>query len=134
MFTLGKKSAVASIIAAAVFAVGTVQAADEVKVTKDSPFTEKVSYSIGASLGTYIHQMQKTQTDLIGELNNDYIVAGFVDSLNDKTALESADIEATLRELDKKVQTALEDKMKKKQLQILKPERNSLRKTPRKKV
>ena len=49
MFTLGKKSAVASIIAAAVFAVGTVQAADEVKVTKDSPFTEKVSYSIGAS-------------------------------------------------------------------------------------
>ena len=57
--------------------------------------------------------MQKTQTDLIGELKNDYIVAGFIDSLNDKTALESSDIEATLRELDKKVQTALEDKMKK---------------------
>lgn len=113
MFTVGKKSAVASIIAAAVFAVGAVQAADEVKVTKDSPFKEKVSYSIGASLGTYIHQMQKTQTDLIGELNNDYIVAGFIDSLNDKTALESADIEATLRELDKKVQTALEEQMKK---------------------
>ena len=113
MLTLGKKSAVASIFAAAVFTVGAVQAADDVKVTKDSPFTEKVSYSIGASLGTYINQMQKTQTDLIGELKNDYIVAGFIDSLNDKTALESSDIEATLRELDKKVQTALEDKMKK---------------------
>lgn len=113
MLTLGKKSAVASIFAAAVFTVGAVQAADDVKVTKDSPFKEKVSYSIGASLGTYINQMQKTQTDLIGELKNDYIVAGFIDSLNDKTALESSDIEATLRELDKKVQTALEDKMKK---------------------
>ena len=40
MLTLGKKSAVASIFAAAVFTVGAVQAADDVKVTKDSPFTE----------------------------------------------------------------------------------------------
>lgn len=113
MLILGKKSAVASLVAAAVLATSAVQAADDVKVSKDSPFKEKVSYSIGASLGTYINQMQKTQTDLIGELSNDYIVAGFVDSLNDKTALESTDIEATLREFDKKVQTALEDKIKK---------------------
>ena len=57
--------------------------------------------------------MQQTQSDLVGKLDNDLIIAGFMDALGNKTGLESADIEATLRELDKNVQTALEEKMKK---------------------
>ena len=125
MINLAKKTATLSVIAAAIFLVSacneksaeaapaTQTTATTSKITKDSPFQEKVAYSIGASVGTYIYQMQQTQSDLVGKLDNDLIIAGFMDALANKTGLESADIEATLRELDKNVQTALEEKMKK---------------------
>ena len=84
--------------------------AASVSVTNKSPFEDKVSYAVGASVGTYISTIQREQGEYIGKLNQDVIIQGFVDALNNKTALSDQEISQTLVTLDNKVREGLEKK------------------------
>ena len=79
-------------------------------VTAESSFDDKVSYSIGASVGTYIATIQRDQSEFIGNLNQELVIQGFVDAINSKTALSEKDIADTLVALDQKVREGLEKK------------------------
>lgn len=85
-------------------------AAGTAAVKADSPFEERVSYSIGASVGTYIATIQRDQGEFIGTLDQDLIIKGFVDALGSKTDLTEQEIADTLMALDQKVRTGLEQK------------------------
>lgn len=79
-------------------------------VTAESSFDDKVSYSIGASVGTYIATIQRDQSEFIGNLNQELVIQGFVDAINSKTVLSEKDIADTLVALDQKVREGLEKK------------------------
>lgn len=80
------------------------------KVSAQSSFDDKVSYSIGASVGTYVATIQREQKEFIGDVNKDLVVQGFIDALNESTALNEQEIADTLMALDKKVREGLEKK------------------------
>lgn len=79
-------------------------------ISAESSFDDKVSYSIGASVGTYIATIQRDQSEFIGNLDQDLVIQGFVDAINSKTALSEKDIADTLVALDQKVREGLEKK------------------------
>ena len=79
-------------------------------VTAESSFDDKVSYSIGASVGTYIATIQRDQSEFIGNLDQTLVIQGFVDAINSKTSLSEQDIADTLVKLDQKVREGLEKK------------------------
>ena len=120
-----KLSALALVVAAAVSlsacndkkeapkaqAQATTQAAPA--ITEQSPFDKKASYAIGASVGAYLQHLQATQEQYIGKLYAELIKLGFADALAEKTALDNKSIESVLRDLDKKVQEAMEQQAKK---------------------
>lgn len=118
-----KLSALALVVAAAVSlsacndkkeapkAQSTTQAAPA--ITEQSPFDKKASYAIGASVGAYLQHLQATQEQYIGKLDAELIKLGFADALAEKTALDNKSIESVLRDLDKKVQEAMEQQAKK---------------------
>lgn len=120
-----KLSALALVVAAAVSlsacndkkeapkaqAQATTQAAPA--ITEQSPFDKKASYAIGASVGAYLQHLQATQEQYIGKLDAELIKLGFADALAEKTALDNKSIESVLRDLDKKVQEAMEQQAKK---------------------
>ena len=82
-------------------------------ITEQSPFDKKASYAIGASVGAYLQHLQATQEQYIGKLDAELIKLGFADALAEKTALDNKSIESVLRDLDKKVQEAMEQQAKK---------------------
>lgn len=133
MFAFTKKTLVVSALAAAVFSLSacnqdskaqeaaaakdaapaqTAAAAPAPAVTAESKFEDKVSYCIGASLGTYISQMLKVQSEFLGEVDHSLIEQGFKDSLAGNSALDTKTIEDTLRQLDQKIQEAVAAKAK----------------------
>lgn len=79
-------------------------------VSAASSFEDKVSYSIGASVGTYIATIQRDQSEFIGTLDQELVIQGFVDAINQKTALNEKEIADTLVALDQKVREGLEKK------------------------
>lgn len=81
-------------------------------VTEQSSFEEKSAYAIGASVGTYLRNMQEAQKEFTGELKTEIIIRGFEDAINNKTSLDNKAIESVLRDLDKKVQEGVSAKMK----------------------
>ena len=89
-----------------------VAGANAATINAQSPFEDKVSYSVGASVGTYISAMQRDQSEFIGTLDNDLVIKGFIDALGSKTALTEEEITQTLMDLDQKVRTAIEEKQK----------------------
>ncbi|MCR5085315.1 MAG: FKBP-type peptidyl-prolyl cis-trans isomerase [Succinivibrionaceae bacterium] len=82
------------------------------KVNKDSSFPEKAAYSIGASVGAYLRHMKDAQAEFIGPMDNETILLGFQEALVGAESLDHADVEATLRALDEKVQEGLSKKAK----------------------
>ena len=89
-----------------------VAGANAATISAQSPFEDKVSYSVGASVGTYIAAMQREQSEFIGTLDNDLVIKGFIDALGGNTALNEDEITKTLMDLDEKVRTAIEEKQK----------------------
>ncbi len=89
--------------------------AQEQKLTVNdkSSFEIKSSYAIGASVGSYLRHLQSTQEQYIGKLDEAFIKQGFADALADKSSLDTKTIETVLRDLDKKVQEAMEAQAKK---------------------
>lgn len=85
------------------------QAADK-KIGNDSPFEEKVSYSVGASVGTYIAAMEQEQGEFIGKLDHALVIKGFVESLEKNTSLNEQEITSTLMALDENIRKAVEAK------------------------
>lgn len=79
-------------------------------INAQSSFEDKVSYAIGASVGTYVGAMEKEQGEFIGTLDHDLVVKGFIEALGGKTALSEEDITNTLMALDQQVRTAVEAK------------------------
>lgn len=82
-------------------------------VNDKSSFEQKASYAIGASVGAYLRHLQTTQEQYIGKLDENLIKQGFSDALAENTALDNKAIESVLRDLDKKVQEAMEAQAKK---------------------
>ncbi len=85
-------------------------AVSKVSVNEKSSFEDKVSYSVGASVGTYISTIQREQSEFVGELNTDIVISGFVDALNQKTSLSDKEISEVLVALDTKVREGVEKK------------------------
>lgn len=82
-------------------------------VNDKSSFEVKASYAIGASVGSYLRHLQSTQEQYIGKLDEAFIKQGFADALAEKSSLDNKAIETVLRDLDKKVQEAMEAQAKK---------------------
>lgn len=78
------------------------------KVTNESSFQDKVSYALGASVGTYISTVQEQQKDMVGELNQELIISGFVDALKQQTSLTEEQITDTLMTLESNIREALD--------------------------
>lgn len=126
MFLMKKNILAISLLAASVFAVtacggddkkgadasAAVSAAANVKVDEKSSFEDKVSYSVGASVGSYIATIHREQSEFIGSLNNDIVIKGFIDALNSSTTLSDEEISDTLVTLDKKVREGVDKKQK----------------------
>ena len=88
------------------------QSANVAAITENSSFEEKAAYAIGASVGTYLRNMQEAQKEFTGDLKVETIIQGFEDSIQNKTSLDNKSIESVLRDLDKKVQEGISEKMK----------------------
>ena len=89
-----------------------VQAKAEVSqkvINEKSSFEDKASYAVGASVGGYMYNLIATQKEFVGALNEDLIKKGFSDAIANKPELDVKEIETILRELDKKVQNAVEE-------------------------
>ena len=126
VFLMKKNILAISLLAASVFAVtacggddkkgadasAAVSAAANVKVDEKSSFEDKVSYSVGASVGSYIATIHREQSEFIGSLNNDIVIKGFIDALNSSTTLSDEEISDTLVTLDKKVREGVDKKQK----------------------
>ncbi len=111
MILNNKKVAAVSVLAACVLAV-TACGKKEVNVTKDSPFNDKASYAVGASVGTYLRKMEDTQKEFIDPFNNEIVLQGFKDALADKATLDNKEIEDVLRSVDQKMQESMAKKAK----------------------
>lgn len=85
--------------------VSTISAA---KISKDSPFQEKVAYSLGASVGTYVATVNEQQKEMLGDLNTDIIIQGFVDAIKGNTALTEQEITETLTALENNIRETME--------------------------
>ena len=46
-------------------------------VSQDSAFEQKAAYAVGASVGSYIVNLKKSQEEYIGVLDNDLLAQGF---------------------------------------------------------
>ncbi len=90
-----------------------------ITVDEKTSFEDRSAYAVGASLGTYLHNMQAVQKEFTGELKTEYIIRGFTDAITEKSQLDNKGIETTLRDLDKKVQEGMEAKLKKEAAEAL---------------
>lgn len=82
-------------------------------ISSESPFEDKVSYAVGASVGTYVAAMEKEQGEFIGQLDHDLVTKGFIEALSSKTSLSEDEITKTLMDFDQQVRTAVEAKQQK---------------------
>lgn len=93
-------------------AAASMDAAAKATITDKSSFEDKVSYSVGASVGTYIATISREQGEFIGDLDKALVLKGFMDALESKTVLDDKEISETLVALDNKVREGLEKKQK----------------------
>ena len=96
-------------------AVATAQAAttnSAVAISDQSSFEDKSSYAVGASVGTYIAQIESDQQDVLGKFNHDLVVKGFLDALENNVALDDKVMQETLLALDTKLREGIEMKQK----------------------
>lgn len=77
-----------------------------------SSFEEKAAYAIGASLGEYVAQMKQSQEQLIGPISAEKVIEGFTDGVNGDSALDRAQIEKVLKDLDAKIQEKIAQEQK----------------------
>ncbi|MCR5536035.1 MAG: FKBP-type peptidyl-prolyl cis-trans isomerase [Succinivibrio sp.] len=96
-----------------------VAAEQTLTIDDKSSFEDRSAYAVGASLGTYLHNMQQVQKEFTGELKTEYIIKGFTDAISQKSQLDNKAIETTLRDLDKKVQEGMQAKMQKEAAEAL---------------
>lgn len=93
-----------TLIAVALFAVAGCQEAvkqEEVKAPVLETEIQKQAYGLGASIGMYM-QRNLAEHDKLGlTLDKALIERGFIDSINDKSAIEKEEIQALLTNLDK---------------------------------
>lgn len=128
MNTLLKKTAIATVLAASVFslnacdhevsvsengAVVNANATATAALNDKSSFEEKAAYAIGASLGEYVAQMKQSQEQLIGPISAEKVIEGFTDGVNGASALDRAQIEKVLKDLDAKIQEKIAQEQKK---------------------
>ena len=128
MNTLLKKTAIATVLAASVLslsacdhevsvskngAVVNANATATVALNDKSSFEEKAAYAIGASLGEYVAQMKQSQEQLIGPISAEKVIEGFTDGVNGASALDRAQIEKVLKDLDAKIQEKISQEQKK---------------------
>ena len=88
------------------------QGAASVTITKDSPFEQKASYAVGASVGKYISTIEKDQSEIVGKFDHDLVIKGFMDALSNQITLEEKDMADTLMALDEKLRTGIESRQK----------------------
>ncbi len=118
-----RNTLVLSIAAAAVLTAAGCSKSSEVKaeapapaaaaapsITADSSFDDKVSYSIGASVGGYIAQMVEEQKEFVGDVDLNLVHQGFKDALSRNSSLDTAQIEETLKLLDQQVAERMKQK------------------------
>jgi FKBP-type peptidyl-prolyl cis-trans isomerase len=119
--SLFKKTAIAAVVSAGLVVatgcdhklqISNGNVAKSGAITADSTFEDKAAYAIGASLGDYVAQMKNTQEQLVGVIPTDKIIAGFSDGVTSQGAMDRPQIEATLKELDKKIQEKIEQHSK----------------------
>ncbi|WP_448549600.1 FKBP-type peptidyl-prolyl cis-trans isomerase [Thalassotalea fusca] len=88
--------------------------------TKEAPKKEvvletevqKQSYSLGASIGMYVQSNLEKQAEFDVNLEQDYIIQGFTDSLAGKSLIEKEEVQALLMNLDQAVKAKQEEKIK----------------------
>lgn len=118
MITKSKKFVVLTAIAASVIALSACSKdanssnAQTSALSQDSAFEEKAAYAVGASVGSYIVNLKKSQEEYIGVLDNDLVAQGFLDALAGKTQMDNKAIEEALVALDQKVQEQMDIKAK----------------------
>lgn len=125
--TLLKKTAIATVLATSVLslsacdhevsvsengAVVNANATDSAALNDKSSFEEKAAYAIGASLGEYVAQMKQSQEQLIGPISAEKVIEGFTDGVNGASALDRAQIEKVLKDLDAKIQEKIAQEQK----------------------
>jgi len=96
-----------TLVAVALLAVVGCQegAKEETKAPVLESEIQKQAYGLGASIGMYM-QKNLDEHDKLGlTLSKELIVRGFVDSINDKSAIEKEEIQALLMNLDKTMKT-----------------------------
>lgn len=127
MNTLLKKTAIATVLATSVLslsacdhevsvsengAVVNANATDSAALNDKSSFEDKAAYAIGASLGEYVAQMKQSQEQLIGPISAEKVIEGFNDGVNGASALDRAQIEKVLKDLDAKIQEKIAQEQK----------------------
>ena len=89
--------------------------------TKEAPKKEEVvletevqkqSYSLGASIGMYVESNLKKQAEFDVNLEKEYIIKGFTDSVAGKSLIEKEEVQALLMNLDQTVKAKQEEKIK----------------------
>jgi FKBP-type peptidyl-prolyl cis-trans isomerase FkpA len=97
-----------TLVAVALFAVAGCQEGakkEEVKAPVLDTQIQKQAYGLGASIGMYM-QRNLDEHDKLGlALDKELIVRGFVDSINDKSAIEKEEIKALMMSLDETMKT-----------------------------
>jgi len=73
---------------------------------------QKQSYSLGASIGMYVQSNLEKQAEFDVNLEQDYIIKGFTDSLAGKSLIEKEEVQALLMNLDQAVKAKQEEKIK----------------------
>ena len=118
MITFIRKAAAVSLLAAAVLAVSAcgdkkdAETAAAPAVNDKSSFEDKASYSVGASVGTYLKKMSDSQKEFVKPFNQELVLQGFADAYKGKSVLDDKQIEETLRTLDTKIKDAMDAKAK----------------------
>ena len=73
---------------------------------------QKQAYSLGASIGMYMTRNLEEQKKMGLILDQDLIVRGFVDSLDNKAVIEKEEIQALLMNLDKNMKAKQQEQAK----------------------
>ena len=66
---------------------------------------QKQAYSLGASIGMYMQRNLDQQSKLGLTLDQELIVTGFIDSINNKSIMDKEEIQTILTKLDEEMQT-----------------------------
>lgn len=74
-----------------------------VKISEKSDFNQKTAYAIGVAVARNLATEKAKQEELLGKINNKYVIAGLIDGLYNNSQINDQELEKTLADLDQKL-------------------------------